>query len=174
MDPPAEITPKAKASAPRAVIEHVREAKPRDLDRVAAMWTAITHHHEVLDPVFAMRRDAASALRDLLDNLHRDRDATILVYDEAGDLPGICIVRIDHSPPIMEEVQRAEITDLGVREDERRRGIGGVLVDAALEWIRASGIARVEVQVARGNEEGQRFWRARGFGDLMDVLQLRL
>jgi ribosomal protein S18 acetylase RimI-like enzyme len=152
----------------------VRSAQPRDLDRVAALWTAITRHHEGLDPLFTMRIGAEGELRELLAALYRDRDAEILVYDEAGDLPGMCIVRIDHAPPIMQEIERAEITDLGVRGSERRRGIASVLVDAALEWIRASGVGRVEVQVACGNREGQAFWRARGFGDLMDVLQKRL
>ncbi len=152
----------------------IRDAQPRDLDRVAALWTAITDHHREIDPLFTMRPDADSALRDLLEAMHRDPETLILVYDDAGDLPGMLIARIDQQPPIMCETQRAEITDLGVREAERRRGIGAVLVDAALDWIRASGVDRVEVNVARANQEGQAFWRARGFGDLMDVLQRRL
>jgi len=152
----------------------VRRAGMRDLDRVAALWTAITHHHAPLDPAFRMRSDADAALRDLLRTLARDEDAAIFVYDEDGDLPGMCIVRIDHQPPIMCEVERAEITDLGVRSDARRRGIATALVDEALSWLHDCGVARVEVQVASENAEGQAFWRARGFGDLMDVLHKRL
>ncbi len=158
----------------RAESRCIRPAENRDLDRVAALWTAITEHHRSLDPVFTMRPDADAALRDLLAAMHRDPETLILVYDDEGDLPGMAIVRIDEQPPIMRETQRAEITDLGVREGERRRGIASGLVEAALEWIRVSGVDRVEVNVARGNREGQAFWRARGFGDLMDVLQLRL
>jgi ribosomal protein S18 acetylase RimI-like enzyme len=153
---------------------HVRSARMQDLDRVAALWTAITEHHAGLDPLFTMRRDAGSELRELLGALLRDPDAEILVYDEDGDLPGMCIVRIDRAPPILEEVERAEITDLGVRESLRRRGIGRALVAEALRFVRASGVRRVEVQVARGNAEGQAFWRAAGFGDFMDVLHKRL
>ncbi len=152
----------------------VREARARDLDRVAALWSAITRHHEPLDPLFRMRPDGDSELRELLSGLLRDSDALVLVYDAAGDLPGMCIVRVDRAPPILEEVERAEITDLGVREDQRRRGIAARLVAAAITWVRASGIERVEVQVAHGNAEGQGFWRSQGFGDLMDVLHKRL
>lgn len=152
----------------------MREADSRDLDRVAALWTAITAHHQGLDPLWRMRRDAGDELRQLLGALARDQDAAIFVYDRGGDLPGMCIVRIDRSPPILEEVERAEITDLGVREDARRAGIGRQLVDAALGWVRECGVERVEVQVATGNAEGQAFWRALGFGDLMDVLHRRL
>jgi ribosomal protein S18 acetylase RimI-like enzyme len=152
----------------------VRTAGQKDLDGVAALWTAITHHHAALDPLFHMRSDADSELRELLSAMLRDRDAEILVYDLDGDLPGMCIVRIDRAPPILEEVERAEITDLGVRQDLRRSGIGSELVAAALAWVKASGVERVEVQVANGNPEGQGFWRALGFGELMQVLHLRL
>jgi ribosomal protein S18 acetylase RimI-like enzyme len=153
---------------------HVRPARIQDLDRVAALWTAITHHHAHLDPLFSMRKDADGELRELLSAVLRDRDAEIFVYEIEDDLPGMCIVRIDRAPPILEEVERAEITDLGVRENLRRRGIGRVLVAEALRWIERSGVGRVEVQVAHGNAEGQAFWRAAGFGDFMDVLHKRL
>lgn len=152
----------------------VRPAEPRDLDRVAALWTAITQHHAGFDPLFTQRRDADDALRDLIRELHRDRDAAIFVFDRAGDLPGMCIVRIDRAPPILEETERAEITDVGVREDARRQGIARRLVEAALAWVRAANVERVEVQVAVNNPEGQAFWRALGFGDLLHILHRRL
>jgi hypothetical protein len=47
-------------------------------------------------------------------------------------------------------------------------------VQEALRWVRESGVTRVEVQVARGNAEGQAFRRSEGFGDFMDVLHKRL
>ena len=152
----------------------VRQAEMRDLDRVAAMWIAITRHHEPMDPLFRMRPDSDGELRELLRALMRDRDAAILVYELEGDIAGLCIIRIDHAPPILEETERAEVTDLGVRPGFRRRGIGTLLLEQALEWARMSGIERVEVQVASANTEGQRFWRSQGFGDLMQVLHKRL
>ena len=102
----------------------VRPARMQELDRVAALWSAITEHHAPLDPLFRMRAGADSELRELLGSLMRDPDALVLVYRDGDDLPGMCIVRIDRAPPILEEIERAEITDLGVREDARRHGIG--------------------------------------------------
>ena len=152
----------------------VRAAKPHDLDRVAALWTAITHHHAPLDPLFTQRADAGDVLAELIREFHRDRDAAIFVFDVAGDLPGMCIVRIDHALPILQETARAEITDVGVRPDARRQGIARRLVEAALAWVRAAGVARVEIQVALHNPEAQAFWRALGFDDLLQVLHRRL
>lgn len=135
---------------------------------------ALTEHHARLDPLFALRPGAETRIRALLAGQLDAADVAVFVFDDAGDLPGFCSVRVDRAPPILVEVERAEITDLGVREDARRRGIARVLVDAALGWLGERGVARVEVRVASQNPEGQGFWRALGFADHVDVLHRRL
>lgn len=152
----------------------IRAAAVRDLDRVAALWSALAAHHEPLDPLFRQRPGAAEAIRGLLAAQLRDSDAALFVHDVEGDLAGFCSVRVDQAPPVFEEGERAEITDLAVRADLRRRGIGRALAETALAWVARRGLTRVEVRVATHNAEGQAFWRALGFGDLMDVLQRRL
>jgi GNAT superfamily N-acetyltransferase len=154
----------------------VRPARPQEIDRVAALWGLITDHHAGLDPLFRMRSGvvAEGELRELLRALRRDPDVEIFVFDQAGTPEGMCIVRIDRAPPILEETERAEITDVGVRPEWRRRGVGRLLVEAAQTWVRERGVARIEIQVAAGNREGQAFWRALGYGHLMDVLHKRL
>ena len=154
----------------------VRSARMQEVDRVAALWVLITEHHATLDPLFRMRRGpvAEGELAELLRALQRDPDAEILVFDRAGTIEGLCIVRIDRAPPILEETERAEITDLGVRGEHRRRGVATALLEAAQSWVRDRGVSRIEIQVAHGNREGQAFWRSVGFGDFMDVLHKRL
>lgn len=154
----------------------VRPARPQEIDRVAALWGLITDHHAALDPLFRMRRGpvAEGELRELLRALRRDPDVEIFVFEHGGTPEGLCIVRIDRAPPILEETERAEITDVGVRPELRRRGIARQLVEAAQAWVRDRGVARIEIQVAAGNREGQAFWRALGYGHLMDVLHKRL
>lgn len=154
----------------------VRPARPQEIDRIAALWGLITDHHAALDPLFRMRRGpvAEGELRELLRALHRDPDAEIFVFDVEGTPVGLCIVRIDRAPPILEETERAEISDVGVRPEWRRQGVARRLVEAAQAWVRDRGVARIEIQVASGNREGQAFWRSLGYGDLMDVLHKRL
>ena len=154
----------------------VRSARMQEMDCVAALWVLVTEHHGSLDPLFRMRRGpvAEGELRELLGALFRDPDVDILIFDVEGTPQGLCIVRIDRAPPILEETERAEITDLGVRPAYRRRGIASRLVEEAQTWVRDRGVSRIEIQVAHGNIEGQSFWRSMGFGDLMDVLHKRL
>lgn len=154
----------------------IRPAVRDDIDRIAVLWMAITEHHAALDPLFRMRPGAAPEIHRLLDAVLRDPDAAIFVYEEEAERPlqGMIIVRVDRAPPILVEVERAEITDLGVRSSARRRGIGRALAGRARDWVSGRGVERIEVRVASANSEGQAFWRALGFGDLMDVLQKRL
>jgi len=152
----------------------IRSAHPRDLDRVAALWIALTEHHASEDPLFALRPNAGAEICRLLTATLGDPDAAIFVYEHDGALLGFCTVRIDRAPGIQVEVERAEITDLMVSANQRRRGVGRALVERALGWVEERGVERCEVRVASRNSEGQGFWRSVGFGDLMDVLQRRL
>ena len=164
----------ARAVTRAAARGGVRRAGARDLDRVAALWSALSAHHAALDPAFAQRADADAQVVALLGSQLRDADTAIFVWECGGDLAGFCSARIGRAPAILVEAERAEITDLGVRPGQRRGGIGRALASAALAWVASRGVGRIEVRVATANAEGQAFWRALGFDDLMDVLQRRL
>jgi GNAT superfamily N-acetyltransferase len=137
------------------------------------LWIEITRHHEPLDPLFRLRPGAEGEARELLRAWLRDPDARAFLAEVEGAAVGMACVRIDRAPPILDELERGEVTDLFVRSRWRRRGLGRALADAALDWVASRGVRRVEVRVADANAEGQSFWRALGFGAHVQVLQLR-
>ncbi len=148
----------------------VRAAEPRELDRLTALFTVLIAEHEAYGPGWRMRPGAEAALRARLEERLTDADGVLLVFDRGGDLPGLCAGRVLRRPPGFEETVRGEVEHLVVREGARRAGIGRVLAEGVFAELRARGAARVEVQVARGNAEASRFWRALGFAPTMDVL----
>ena len=152
----------------------VRAAGPGDLAALTALWLEITRHHEPLDPLFRLRPGAEGEVRELLRAWLRDPDARAFLAEAGGAALGMACVRIDRAPPILEEVERGEITDLFVRGAWRRRGVGRALADAALDWVASRGVRRVEVRVADANAGARSFWRALGFGAHVEVLQRRL
>jgi ribosomal protein S18 acetylase RimI-like enzyme len=148
----------------------VRPAVARDLDRVAALWTLLLAYHEGA-PGLAPARDAGDALRRHVAALAGDPAAALFVAEREGALLGFAVARLLRRPPLFRETERGEIEALFVREEARRAGSGRALADAALAWMAARGLRRAALQVAAGNEAGQRFWRALGFAAAMDVLE---
>lgn len=138
------------------------------------LWLELTRHHADLDPVFALRPGVEDEAPRLLAALLGDPDAAVFLAGEGPPFAGLAIVRVDHAPPIHPETCRAEISDLYVAPDARRRGLGRVLARAATEWALARGAERIEVRVSTRNPLGQAFWRALGYGAHMDVLHRRL
>ncbi len=161
-------SPGVREAAPR-----IRRATALDLDEVVDLWLEIGRHHEPLDAAFELRSGARPEARRLIAAWLHDPDSAAFVSGDAR-LEGICLVRIDRAPPITREIERAEVTDVGVRPEFRRAGLGRALVGEALAWVSARGVGRVAVRVAKGNPEGQAFWRALGFGDFVEVLHRTL
>jgi GNAT superfamily N-acetyltransferase len=61
-------------------------------------------------------------------------------------------------------IRYAEITELFVRDDYRRRGLASRLLDAALGWAAAAGFERIAVEAtARAGAPGPAFYAAVGF-----------
>ena len=151
-----------------------RRAEARDLDALADLFAELLAHHAAIEPAFRVRADARERLPKLLARQLRDPDAAVFVCEESWGLVGFCSVRVERAPAAMVEVSRAEIADLGVRADRRRKGVGRALALAAHSWARSRGAERLEVRVAVRNPEGQAFWRALGFEGFVDVLHRRL
>lgn len=62
--------------------------------------------------------------------------------------------------------RRGLIYHLAVRADYRGKGIGKTLVDECAAGLRASGIKRALILVAKDNASGRDFWEARGFEEI--------
>jgi GNAT superfamily N-acetyltransferase len=152
----------------------VRPVREHELDRLAELFGELLAHHAGFGPAFAPRAGADEALRGLLRAHRADPDRCILVCARGDRVAGMCVAAVLRRPALFAETARGEIEQLFVREDARRRGVGRALAEAAAAWLRARGVGRVEVAVARANDGAAAFWRALGFGPAMDVLERRL
>lgn len=59
--------------------------------------------------------------------------------------------------------RRGYIYHTAVRQEYQRQGIGHALVRAALDALKAEGIAKVALVAFRRNEKGNAFWEKEGF-----------
>jgi ribosomal protein S18 acetylase RimI-like enzyme len=157
----------------------IRRAEARDLADVTALWTALLARHAELDPALRLRPQTEGETRGLVRVMLGEPDLVAFLGFAASaqglePAQGLCLLQIDRAPPILEERSRAQIGELYVREGARRKGLGRALAQAALAHAHAVGVRRLEVRISARNPEGQSFWRALGFRDFMDVLDLRL
>lgn len=60
----------------------------------------------------------------------------------------------------------AEILNLAVAPESRRRGEGSALLNAALEEFRSRGVSRVFLEVRESNEAGITFYGKHGFSEV--------
>jgi GNAT superfamily N-acetyltransferase len=143
---------------------------------VVALFVELLEYHAERSPRLTLRAEAEAGgpIRSLLAGRLRDADSRVLVWDEEGELRGLCIARVLYRPPIFAETERGEIEHLLVRESARRRGIGRALAEAGVAWMRGRGIRRAEIQVAVENAGARAFWLALGFGAATHVLEKRL
>jgi GNAT superfamily N-acetyltransferase len=87
-------------------------------------------------------------------------NADVLLAFDGGQLIGLAsvyadVISIRYGP-------RCWLQDLVVRKDQRRRGIGRMLLDAATEWARAHGCTHLELSSGSGRTEAHRFYLREG------------
>ncbi|MEO5822242.1 MAG: GNAT family N-acetyltransferase [Vicinamibacteraceae bacterium] len=101
-------------------------------------------------------------------------DGTVLVAERGGTVVGYVYAGIE--PFSWKELREAAgfVHDIVVDAAERRTGVAGALMDAAIAWVRGQGVASVMLWTAAPNEGAQRLFERRGFRRTMIEMTLNL
>ncbi len=124
---------------------NIREAIVSDAAALAALSTQLGYP--------AQPGEAAERLSAL-------GTGAVLVAEDAGAILGwihVCDIRFFQSPPF------AEIGGLVVDEAARGRGVGKLLVEAAVGWAAEQGYGRLRVRSNVVREDAHRFYEREGF-----------
>ena len=131
----------------------VRLAETQDLDQLADLFDQYRQFYEC-------PRDLSAAKNWIADNLERGR-STIFAADDGAQLlgftqlyPALCSVDL---------VKYYVLYDLFVAPSARRQGVARALMNAASEWAKAQGAARLDLETARDNAPGQALYRDLGY-----------
>ena len=131
----------------------VRLAEAQDLDQLADLFDQYRQFYECPP-------DLGAAKNWLAENLERGR-STLFAADNGSQLlgftqlyPALCSVDL---------VDYFVLYDLYVIEAARRQGIARALMNAASEWAKAQGAARLDLETARDNAPGQALYRDLGY-----------
>ena len=131
----------------------IRLAEARDLDQLAELFDQYRQFYECPP-------DLGAAKNWIAENLERGR-STLFAADNGSQLlgftqlyPALCSVDL---------VDYFVLYDLYVIEAARRQGIARALMNAASDWAKAQGAARLDLETARDNVSGQALYRDLGY-----------
>ena len=132
---------------------NVRLAAAPDLDQLADLFDQYRQFYQCSP-------DLGAAQAWLAENIEAGR-STIFAADNGSELlgftqlyPALCSVDL---------VDYFVLYDLFVVEAARRQGIARALMNAASDWARAQGAARLDLETARDNYPGQTLYRDLGY-----------
>ena len=130
-----------------------RPAESSDLDQLADLFDQYRQFYECPP-------DLSAAKNWIAENFERGR-STIFAADDGCQLigftqlyPALCSVDL---------VDYFVLYDLFVAPSARRQGFARALMNAASEWAKAQGAARLDLETARDNYPGQALYRDLGY-----------
>ena len=131
----------------------VRVASRSDLDDLTILFDQYRQFYQCAP-------DLPAARNWLEKNMDQER-STVFVADIRGTLlgftqlyPALCSVDL---------VKYFVLYDLLVDPSERRSGVARALMNAASEWAKAQGAARLDLETARDNAPGQALYKDLGY-----------
>jgi ribosomal protein S18 acetylase RimI-like enzyme len=143
----------------------VRRATTADLQRIGRLGALLVEEHYDFDP----RRFLAASSRTPADyasfmGAHlEDPDKAVLVADDNGEMIGYAFAAVEGYDYMALRGPAGVLHDLIVDPGHRGRGVGQLLLDAALLFFRSRGVPRVVLTTAERNEAAQRFFASTGF-----------
>ena len=133
----------------------IRAATPDDLDRVVPLFDAYRQFYgQAADP-----RGAHEFLSERI-----ERRESVVVIVERGET----VLGFAQLYPMFSSVRMASIwvlNDLYVAADERRSGIGTLLLDAAAAAARAAGATRLVLETGRDNAAARALYLSAGWDE---------
>jgi len=136
----------------------VRRAAPGDADAISRLAREVAAEPEGWLLTLGTWRSSSEERRGIR-LLRRHPDAALFVAETSEGIVGRLSVTRDHYP------SSQHVADLGlmVARDYRRRGAGRALLEAAVEWARASGVSKLELHVFPHNEAAIKLYELFGF-----------
>jgi GNAT superfamily N-acetyltransferase len=129
------------------------------IDKISPLWEELNRLHLSMSPYF---RDYYRTLtfedrtRSIQQRAYGGEIRVDLALDDSGQPIGYCVTSIDRW-------LTGEIESIFVNPQNRGQGIGTILMEKALDWLKVKGSKKNIISVAVGNEQVYVFYEQFGF-----------
>ena len=150
----------------------VVEAKQIHVSEIVEIWKEFMDFHRKRDPFFTRRDEGHHDFQKYVKESIESRDFQALVALDGKKVVAYSLSRIAHYPPVFEHRTYGFISDIAVKRQYRRQGIGKSLLSKIKKWFSQQGITRIEVRVSSRNEVACSFWTKHGFKEYIHIMYL--
>jgi ribosomal protein S18 acetylase RimI-like enzyme len=143
-----------------------RRLTATELARIKVLWEELNRIH-LADSVYFKEYYAHFSFEKRIENWLRlpEKNFHLLVSETEDMIPiGYCISTIDAD-------RKGEIDSLFVNVSFRKQGIGKVLVEKSMEWLKANQCKPIRLTVSYGHESVLGFYQQLGFYSRLTVLE---
>ena len=133
----------------------LRTARDSDAAALVAIWSDVMRKGD--------REQQLDDIRHVIDRLSATPEERIVVAELDGDVVGAVHLRATTWSPV--NVERVlQLSSLHVLPEHRRHGIGGALMQAAVEFADELAVDHVGIAVGAGSRDSNRFMARLGLG----------
>jgi ribosomal protein S18 acetylase RimI-like enzyme len=145
-----------------AIIRPATAADLPTLGRLGALLVGV-HHDFDAKRFIAPTRGTPSGYASFLGTQLDEPGAAVLVAEESGRVIGYAYTTVEDYDYMSLRGPAGVLQDIVVDPECRGRGVGRLLLDAALAFLRKRDAPRVVLSTAERNEPAQRLFAAMGF-----------
>jgi ribosomal protein S18 acetylase RimI-like enzyme len=142
----------------------IKIAEESHIPAIVELWKEFADYHRDIEPIYTRTGNASRLFREHIKKLMESEDSQVLIALDKGEGVAYSIAQISKRPALFDQTEFGFISDLGVRSDYRRKGVGEQVLNKIFEWFKSRGIERVELLVLSENTAAVSFWKKHGFG----------
>lgn len=152
----------------------IREVRLDDIDRVNELYRTLFEHMQTLEPDYMTISDQDPLF--LQSVISQENDFIGFVYQDDDQIQGLIVAQVQTTPPYKCFVPQrcVYLMDIIVAPDQRRRGIGKLLIDEVKQWASEHGVDYLELNVLSSNEEALSLYEREGFRSFSKSMRMRL
>jgi ribosomal protein S18 acetylase RimI-like enzyme len=150
---------------PKSIV--IRKPTREDVQSMAELVARLKSLNEELDPHYKTVDDLYQASREYIEESLENPNAIILVAEDEDTKQLVGLVKVDiNNRRFYEPRVKGVITDMYVHPSYRRKRLGVLLVDKAIEELRNRGVKMITAIYPVNNIIARRFYENLGFTDL--------
>lgn len=142
----------------------ISEGKPADLIDISRIWIEMIETHANLDSAFQLDNEGSLNFQLMLTSSFKDSDQIVYIVKKDNELVGFLYGFIKKFSGIFKTRITAHVSDITIKKNYRRQGIGTMLMQKFEEdFAKPRKVDEISLNVHAENIDGLRFYNKLGF-----------